>query len=204
MALAFPLTPSVNDEYTIENVTYLWDGYSWNSKAALVAGGGGGAWELIETNDFSTIVSSVDFTLLASGLYKVFYECYPTSSGTGYFRVRLFDGGTIVTSANYNVAGNRDGAAYNNGNENAFNLGALDLGRNNGEITFNIVNSNPSITFNVVTTTTSIGGNPSSTVGGGVFRTDAFPLTNVNGISLFLGDGKTMSSGKFSLYKLQQ
>ena len=34
MALTFPTTPSVNDEYTIGNVTYIWDGYSWNSKSS--------------------------------------------------------------------------------------------------------------------------------------------------------------------------
>ena len=40
MALDFPTSPSLNDEYTIDGVTYIWDTYSWNAKtsSATVSG----------------------------------------------------------------------------------------------------------------------------------------------------------------------
>jgi len=37
-AIDFPNTPEVNDEFTVGNITYVWDGDVWNSIGIAVAG----------------------------------------------------------------------------------------------------------------------------------------------------------------------
>jgi hypothetical protein len=40
-AIDFPNTPEVNDEFTVGNITYVWDGDVWNSVGTPVAGPAG-------------------------------------------------------------------------------------------------------------------------------------------------------------------
>lgn len=53
MPLSFPSSPSVNDTYTFNNSTWLWDGISWRS--AGTSGSGGGSSNV----DLSSITSNI-------------------------------------------------------------------------------------------------------------------------------------------------
>jgi hypothetical protein len=40
MAINFPSSPAVDDEYTVDNVVYKWDGVKWINVPSETTGGG--------------------------------------------------------------------------------------------------------------------------------------------------------------------
>ena len=66
---------------------------SWQA----AGGGGGGAMEFISKSTVSSNVTAVDFTSLSGyNTYKLIFDCHTTS--TVFLLVRIFDGGSLVTT----------------------------------------------------------------------------------------------------------
>ena len=77
------------------------DGTSLLLNGTAVGGGGGGAMNLISTTNFSSAVSSIDFTSLGSYTRWRIIGNFATASHSINHTLKIFDNGTIVSSSSY-------------------------------------------------------------------------------------------------------
>jgi len=78
MALDFPASPAVNDTYTANNVTWTWDGVSWNASNYLVGTGTGNGTDTAFFINGQTVNTS--FTTSAT---KNYLSAGPVAVSTG-------------------------------------------------------------------------------------------------------------------------
>ena len=89
--MAFPITPSLNNEHTVNGITYIYNGAAWNIKAGTVSGTIDGLSDV----DITTVAIQLDeglkwngtkfvpATLAAGGSEHYDQDATPTPSATG-------------------------------------------------------------------------------------------------------------------------
>ena len=165
-------------------------------------GGGGGAWNLINTTTVTSNVSTVDFTSI--GTYKRYvlkWDC--TMNTAALIAIKIYDNGSLVTSSDYVGVRGTTGASYGAFQTTSTRwltsvgmttqIGYLEISAVEPRLPFRMEVAGLSGTSDTGQITFSTGGLKST-----------YSLTSLSGLQLATTGTNDIATGRFSLYGLSQ